>query len=180
MWCRTRRLSALSVVVGASAALATLAQPWHQVRATTVTDGTALLGALYVGPDYRASPDQRSAQFERGLGEVERICTGLQHLDLGPWPWLVLGLLLALATATFLCPPGRATLRWTIGSVAASVAAVVMVQYGSMLAHVLETTGNASTAARVFVAGLVMVVGGALALSVTAIAELRRRRQGRQ
>lgn len=165
------RGSAVALVLVAVAAIALLFAPWHVIREHAIDP--ALVGAaIYVGPDYRVSPEHRADMLERGLdaGVTEHVCRGIDHV--GPPTMIALCVLVVLAVVVLATIGRRANIFVAIATLLAALVAPALAVYGSFLRHLLEDIGPELPASILFVMAQLMCI----AFAAVCVAARRRRR----
>lgn len=160
----------MALVLLAVAAIALLFAPWHVIRDHAIDP--ALVGAaLYVGPDYRVSPEHRADMLERGLdaGVTEHVCRGIDHV--GATTLIALVVLAVLAVALLATVRRRAHIFVAIAALLAALVAPALAVYASLLRHLLEDVGPELPASMLFVlAQLVCIALAALSIVGAALA----------
>jgi len=146
---RLRLCLAVMLAVLAATAIALLFERWHVVRDHAI-DGELVAAALYVGPDYRVTSEERADMLGRGLdaGVTERVCRGIDHLG---HPTLIATIaVLAIAGISALTVHRRWHFAVAVAAFVATVAMLVLVWNAGFLRHFMEDVGPDAAAAPAF------------------------------
>jgi hypothetical protein len=163
-----RRASAGLLALVAVLSIAALFADWHVLREHTI-DAHKVMEALYAGPDYRVSDDERARLLDEGMnaGVTETVCTGLDHLGLKTPVALALVVMLALICVLV---PSRIAAFAGLG---AATAAFLLAAEAAFMRHLLVDVGPDSSAAIGFHALQLLVVGIAALVCVSVVWERR-------
>ena len=158
------RVGIAAVVVAAACTVgATLFMRWHDVGSP---DPERAAGALYFGPDYNVSSDDRARMLEP---TVWTPCTGAEHLDLAAWPLvlLVAAALIAVAAARAERP------AWLLIVAGFAIAVMLGNAYanflGGLLAHFLFAVTPSSPAQLVHEWATYLLEAALLATAVVSV-----------
>jgi hypothetical protein len=170
MWRVCRPASAVLLALVGVLSIVTLFEDWHVLREHAI-DGQKVFEALYVGPDYRVSDDERARLLHDGMndGITETACTGLDHL--GIKTPIAIAVVVVLALICVLVPSRIAA----FAGLGAALAAFFLAASAAFLRHLLEDIGPDSSAAVGFHVLQIVVIGAAAVLCLCVVMERRTR-----
>jgi hypothetical protein len=168
LWHRGRQCLGACALAALALAGTSLALVWHGVE---IVDPTSVAAAFYIGPDYNVTAAERSAMLRAPFLTP---CTGLDHLNAGVYPIL---LLLACAAATTLGLKGHTRRHKWIAALVTIVlapAAFIKMFLWGFLAHLFQKVGPARWVDGLVYPPLLVYVVLSWAMAIVLMIEYRR------